>query len=99
MRKLASTLAGPLRPYYLPFTANRATKPGLPNLIQDQIKNDDVVIEVGAYLGGATIELAKISKQVYAFEPNKLNFRVLQRTVRKFPNVKLFHLAVGEKKG
>ena len=59
------------------------------------IGKDDVVIEVGADVGGSTYVLSKLSKQVYAFEPNPFSFTHLERSMRKARNVQVFKLGAG----
>jgi FkbM family methyltransferase len=41
------------------------------------IKEDSVIIDVGAYRGGYTIRFAKIAKKVIATEPNSENYKFL----------------------
>ncbi len=53
------------------------------------IEKDDVVIEVGPGIGTVTKELAKKSKQIFAFEIDKEKLPILTETLNDFPNVKV----------
>lgn len=66
-------------------------------MILSQINEKSVVVDVGANIGYYTILTAKIAKKVYAFEPEKRAFEILQRNVRqnKLKNVVLINKAVG----
>ena len=70
-------------------------------LIQRQVKNGDVVIDVGANIGYYTVILAQKAKKVYAFEPDKINFEILKKNIEanKLTNVVAINAAVGSKKG
>ena len=48
-------------------------------LSQDLVKEDSVIIDVGAYRGGYTIRFAKkaIKEKVIAIEPNSENYKFL----------------------
>lgn len=63
------------------------------------LRSDDVVVEVGARIGAATIILSKLTKHVYSFEPNKDNFRMLRAYAKKLGNVTAYNLALGEYDG
>ncbi len=70
------------------------------DVIYNEIKKDDVVIDVGAYVGDYTIPLAKRASKVIAFEPNPETARILEKNINlnQARNVKLFTKAVGDKK-
>ena len=61
------------------------------------IGKDDVVVEVGADVGGGTLLLSRIAKQVYAFEPNPYSFSSLEAAAKKEGNVQVFNLGAGSK--
>ena len=63
------------------------------------LRKDDVVIEVGARIGAATMLLSNLTNYVYSFEPNKDNFRMLRAYTRKLDNVSAFNIALGEYDG
>ena len=74
------------------------------NLIKKLIKKDDVVLDIGANIGYYTLILADLvgkNGQVYAFEPDPENFKLLKKNIEfnGYRNVKLFNNAVGSKKG
>ena len=60
-----------------------------------------VVIDAGAYVGSHTVKLAKLAYHgtVYAFEPQKLIYEILQKTIQlnNLTNVKAFPYALGER--
>lgn len=60
---------------------------------------DDVVIDLGAHIGDATVEFAYRAGHVYAFEPNPANFARLQARTAKLPNVTIFNQAVSDSNG
>ena len=57
----------------------------------------DVVVEVGANRGGATLFLSEIARFVYAFEPNPSVFEQLKRHIAVRPNVEVYNLGAGAK--
>lgn len=61
---------------------------------------DSIVVDVGANIGYYTVLLGKKAKKVYAFEPEKVNFEILEKNIKenKLENVKLFKMAAGSKK-
>ncbi len=65
------------------------------------IKNNFVVIDIGANIGAFTIPSAKIAEKVFSFEPEKDNFKLLKKNVQlnKLKNVYLFNCAVLDKEG
>ncbi len=71
-------------------------------LILRQTKEGDVVVDVGANIGYYTVLLAdKVGKtgKVYAFEPDKTNFEILEKNIRanNFKNVIAINAAVGSR--
>jgi len=65
----------------------------------DYVKKFGVALDVGAHVGSWCVHMAKRFKTVYAFEPAPDSFECLQKNVGHFPNVHLYNVAVGEKKG
>ncbi|NWG36461.1 FkbM family methyltransferase [Nitrososphaera sp.] len=63
------------------------------------LKEDDVVIDLGANIGLFTIHISDRVKKVIAVEPEPSNFRVLERAVKdnSLKNVTLFNMAVSDK--
>ena len=62
---------------------------------------DDMVIEVGSNMGGHTVELAKKARGVYAFEPQRLAFQLLNANLalQSIINVWAYQQAVGAEHG
>jgi len=73
-------------------------------LIQNQIHEDDFVLDIGAHIGYYTLTMAKFvgkNGKCFAFEPNPLNFSLLQKNVElnEFHNVVLENKAVSNRNG
>ena len=85
MRRIADTL-----PPKVPEAEVTAQK-----LFPSFVGKDDVVVEVGADIGGGTLVLSRLSKQVYAFEPNPYAFSKLQHATRRKRNVQILNLGAG----
>ncbi len=66
-----------------------------PNLIGPE----DVILEIGARMGDSTRVLAKLGKQVYAFEPARESFFLLKLFTRGNKNVRGYNIALGSSKG
>ena len=94
--------------YYLPedkYIGQRIAlekyEPYETNLIQRQVKNGDVVVDVGANIGYYTVLLAQKAKKAYAFEPDSVNFEILEKNIKanNLKNVVAVKAAVGSKNG
>ncbi len=64
-------------------------------LFPRHITHDDVVIEVGANIGGATALLSDLARHVHAFEPNPQVFIRLRENLSGRRNVTLHNLGAG----
>ncbi|MGR3511936.1 MAG: FkbM family methyltransferase [Paracoccaceae bacterium] len=64
-----------------------------------EVQPDDVVIDLGAHVGNASIEFAHRAKHVYAFEPNPRNFLELTHQTRRYPNITVSDEAVSNANG
>ncbi|MGZ4090927.1 MAG: FkbM family methyltransferase, partial [Bacteroidia bacterium] len=72
------------------------------NLLKELIKPGAHVLDIGANIGFYAIILSDcVGKdgKVYCFEPDKLNFKYLEKNTRKNKNIKLFNNAVSDHKG
>jgi FkbM family methyltransferase len=72
------------------------------DFMQKIIQPGDTVVDIGANIGFYTVyfsDLAGPAGKVYAFEPDRTNFKHLKKTVRDTENVLLFEQAIGEKAG
>ena len=71
------------------------------NIFQAYIKEDWVVVDVGAYIGLHTLTISKLAKSVISFEPQPLIHQCLKNTLekQKIKNVKLYHTALSNKNG
>ncbi|MPM40137.1 hypothetical protein SDC9_86776 [bioreactor metagenome] len=73
-------------------------------LILRQTKKGNTIIDVGANIGYYTVLLAdKVGRtgKVYAFEPDKINFEILEKNIEAnhLKNVEIINAAVGSKAG
>jgi FkbM family methyltransferase len=62
-----------------------------------ELSKDDVFVDMGAFHGEDTIRLIKLVgglKYAYCFEPDKINFQVLEKSILPYPNVKSYNNAV-----
>jgi FkbM family methyltransferase len=55
-------------------------------------------VDVGAHVGKHTKKMALKGIIVYAFEPNPNVFEILRENVKDFPNVKVFKIALGDRR-
>jgi FkbM family methyltransferase len=67
------------------------------------IRPDSIVFDIGANVGQITFQIANLclEGQVFAFEPDSVNFDKLSTNYRlnRFANCKLFNIALGSKEG
>ncbi len=73
-------------------------------IMKKEIKEGDVVFDIGANIGYYTLMFAKLvgpKGKVYAFEPDPTNFSLLEKNVKinNYKNVILINKAVGNKTG
>lgn len=63
------------------------------------LKEDDIVIDLGANIGLFTIHISDKVKKVIAVEPEPSNFRILEKAVKdnNLSNVSLFNMAVSDR--
>jgi FkbM family methyltransferase len=84
-----------IRDMRLSFFKKPTPKPDTKKMIDEFITNDDIVLEIGASFGGATIYLSSKARFVHSFEPNPMTFSILKRTTKKIKNLKIYNLAAG----
>lgn len=68
-------------------------------LLRNFINNTSIVYDIGANIGVHTQAFAKSGKHVYAFEPNKNNYKLLELNTVHDNNVTLFDVAISDKTG
>lgn len=70
-------------------------------LLESLITADSTVYEVGANIGALTIPMARKAREVYAFEPQRLNFQTLCANIamNQLRNVYAYPVAVGKTHG
>src|SRR3990167_6694466 len=71
-------------------------------LLIKNIKDGDIVIDVGANIGYYTLLFAKKvgeNGKVFAFEPDSASFAILEKNIKdnKFRNVEAFNIALSDK--
>ncbi len=68
-------------------------------VFEDNINPGDIVVDVGAHIGWHTVFLSQLvgkDGQVFAFEPEPVNFTVLEKNVSELDNVVLENKAVSD---
>jgi len=88
-------LARPFYFYYLRLTSGPPPEEEGLTLYPRFVLPSDVVIEVGARLGGGTLLLSSLAKHIYSFEPNPHSFRFLKAFTKKKSNVTIFQCGCG----
>jgi FkbM family methyltransferase len=68
-------------------------------LLSNFLQPGYVVYDIGANIGVHTVAFAKQAKHVYAFEPNKHNFKLLDINTTHNRNVTIYDCAVGDTVG
>ena len=60
--------------------------------------NSEILIDIGANIGFYSILSAHRFKQIYSFEPNERNFKVLKKNIEnnKLKNIKILNFGLGE---
>lgn len=62
-----------------------------------KLGSDEVYVDLGAFNGDTALDFAKRTnydyKEIYAFEPNKRNFKKLSRTAESLDNIAIFNSA------
>lgn len=69
------------------------------NLAFEYINSNSVVVEIGAHIGTLTMVFSKLAKTVYAFEPTKESFDVLNHNIslNECKNVISKQVGIGDK--
>tara|TARA_R110000823_G_scaffold112032_2_gene233649 strand:+ start:70 stop:714 length:645 start_codon:yes stop_codon:yes gene_type:complete len=70
-------------------------------IFREHVNKDDVVLDVGTYIGLHTIELSKLAKHVISFEPQPLISACVRKTLNamEIKNVDHHHMALGNDTG
>jgi FkbM family methyltransferase len=69
----------------------------LDNIFRRYLNNKTIALDIGAFIGTNTLKMAKYAKAVYAFEPVKQTFALLNKnvTLNGISNVNTFNIAIG----
>jgi len=80
---------------------NRVWEKKIVKLFKEHVSKDDVVLDVGTYIGLHTIELSKLAKKVISFEPQPLVSACVKKTLNamEIKNVDHYHMALGNETG
>jgi len=70
-------------------------KYSLPGFVE--VEAGDVVVDCGAYVGGFSMSVAGIAKEVHGFEPAPLNFACLQRNLSAFASARVNNMGLFSK--
>lgn len=60
---------------------------------------DDIVFDIGAYIGVTSIVAAGMAKKVYAIEPSPIVLPCLQKNTEEYENIEVIQCAVGDRSG
>jgi FkbM family methyltransferase len=76
-------------------------EPYVKAILDKEVKNDDVIVDVGAHIGVYTIPLAKRATKVIAFEPHPKTSEMLDKSIKlnQLHNVMLIKKSVSNSKG
>ena len=71
------------------------------NIFEQYITKDDVVIDIGSYIGSHTLKMADLAKKVYSFEPQPTVSECVKKTLVKknIKNVIHYNIALANFKG
>jgi len=86
------------QPFYFHFRTPKA-EPAAFKFYPRYVTSEDVVIEVGARVGGATCVLARLARKVYSFEPNPYAYKLLKTCTSGLKNLETFNIALGASEG
>ena len=77
--------------------SNRVWEKKIVKIFRDNIKKEDIVVDIGTYIGLHTIELSKLAKKVISFEPQPLVSACVKKTLLAMDinNVEHYHMALG----
>ena len=75
--------------------SNRKWEKKIVNIFNENITKEDTVIDVGSYIGLHTIELSKLAKKVFSFEPVPLISACVEKTVKAMNIKNVIHKNVG----
>ena len=81
--------------------SNRVWEKKIVKLFRENVKEDDIVVDIGTYIGLHTIELSKLAKHVISFEPQPLVSACVKKTLNamEIKNVDHYHMALGNETG
>ena len=71
-------------------------------IVKSNVKENDIVVDIGANIGYYTLLMAKLNSHVYSYEPEFRNFQLLKKNVTHnnfLSNVKLYNKAVSNFNG
>jgi FkbM family methyltransferase len=71
-------------------------------IVKSNVKENDIVVDIGANIGYYTLLMAKLNSHVYSYEPELTNFQLLKKNVTHnnfLSNVKLYNKAVSNFNG
>ena len=80
---------------------NNIWEENLVNIFEEYITKDDVVIDIGTYIGSHTLKMAELAKKVISFEPQPIISECVKKTLKKknIKNVIHYDIALSNFKG
>lgn len=79
----------------LPQSLLRGDEAFIRNAAKD-LTRDDIVLDLGAHIGRASVEFSHRAGKVYAFEPHPGIFKELKKNMRNYPRVKPINKAISD---
>ena len=75
--------------------SNRKWEKKIVNIFNENITKEDTVIDVGSYIGTHMIEMSKLAKKVFSFEPVPLISACVEKTIKAMNITNVIHKNVG----
>jgi FkbM family methyltransferase len=85
--------------YGSPDCQNEYNLSTTPNVLDNYINNNSVVLDIGAHVGTFSYRACHVAKRIYAFEPNIENYLIFCRNIalNNFRNIIPLTFALGDK--
>lgn len=89
--------------YPVPKSAQRSRTEWLKNKYQMEgfvgVEKDDLVVDVGSFVGGFAIGISDIARQVWAIEPSPRNYKCLNMNIKGTRNIIPVNAAISDRRG
>jgi len=61
---------------------------------QIELTEEDIWLDIGGHIGSFTVDIADKVKEVYSYEPDLENYKLLHKNTEKINNIHIFSLAI-----